>query len=161
MSKYYHPTCKPMATVLGVVVSAGALLLLPSCANSGFDMADSDDDGSVSPAEFDRFMLESIYAEADTDYNKEITFDEWKAANPGADPTKFSAPDTNGDDVVTPEEAQAHFEKTGTLDDLFGQMDSDEDGAVTEAEAIAFKEKLAAQSGSTDLEKLSNLSQQK
>ena len=151
-----------MAVVLGAVVSAGALLLLPSCANnSGFDMADSDDDGSVSPAEFDRFMLEAIYAEADTDYNKEITFDEWKAANPGADPVKFSAPDTNGDDVVTPEEAQAHFEKAGTLDDLFDQMDSNDDNAVSEAEAVAFKEKLAAQSGSTDLEKLSNLSQQK
>ena len=150
-----------MAAVLGVVVGAGALLLLPSCATSGFDLADSDDDGSVSPAEFDRFMLEAIYVEADSNLDKEITFEEWQAANPSADPDKFSAPDTNGDQVVTPEEAQAHFEKYGTLDDLFGQMDSNDDNAVSQAEAVAFQEKLEAQAGSTDLEKLSNLSQQK
>ena len=80
-----HTNCKPLAAVFGVVAGAGALLLLPSCAsNKSYDLADSNDDGSVSPAEFDRYMLEAIYTEADANADKKVTFEEWKAANPGA-----------------------------------------------------------------------------
>ena len=62
---------------------------------------------------------------------------------------------------MSPEEAEAHFRKQGTLRDLFDKMDTNNDNAVSEAEAVAFKEKLAAQAGSTDIEQISNISQQK
>tara|TARA_R110000850_G_scaffold108742_1_gene221235 strand:+ start:2400 stop:2879 length:480 start_codon:yes stop_codon:yes gene_type:complete len=149
-------------TCLGLVAAAGALLLLPSCATtSGYQMADANSDGRVTPPEFDRYMLEAIYTEADANADKKITFEEWQAANPSADPEKFYAPDRNGDKVVSPGEAKAHLERKGTLTDLFDKMDTNNDNSVSETEAAAFKAKLQAESGSTNLEKLSNFSQPK
>ncbi len=88
---------------------AATALLLPSCKeNDGFTMADTDKDDRISPAEFERYMLEAVYAEADADSNSQITYEEWQAANPDADKAKFYAPDKNGDKVVTPEEAKAN-----------------------------------------------------
>ena len=54
-------------------------------------------------------MLEAVFAEADADGNAKVTFEEWKAANPNADPEKFLAPDTNGDKMVSPKEAEGPF----------------------------------------------------
>lgn len=151
----------PPKTCLGLVAAAGALLLLPSCNTGGYEMADANNDGGVTPAEFNRYMLEAIFTTADANADKEVTFAEWKAANPAADPDKFYAPDRNGDKVISPGEAKAHFERKGTLADLFDQMDTNNDNSVSKAEAKAFKKRLQAESGSTSLEKLSSLSQQK
>ena len=132
-------------------------LLLSSCTTTEpdrFDMADTNDDKAVSLDEFDRFMLESIFAEADADGDKKVTFEEWKAANPDAEKSKFSAPDTNKDGVVTPQEAKDHFDRQGTMKDLFNKIDTNGDGLVTRDEVAAYKEKLEAQSG-TKLQKLS------
>ena len=136
-------------------MAAASTVLLSSCAGpNGFTVADTDESGGVSPAEFERYMLEAIYAEADTDGNAEITFAEWKAANPDAEESKFSAPDSNRDSVVTPSEAKAHFDRQGTMDDLFSKIDTNGDGSLSQEEGTAFKNKLAAQSG-TPLQKLS------
>jgi Ca2+-binding EF-hand superfamily protein len=141
---------------LGAVALAATALLLPSCKeNDGFTMADTDKDDRVSPAEFGRYMLEAVYAEADADGNSQITYEEWQAANPDADKAKFYAPDKNGDKVVTPEEAKAHFTRQGTMNDLFKKMDTDNSGYLSRDEVVAFKEKMEAQSGSTKLQKLS------
>ena len=133
---------------------ASALLLSACAGSSGFDLADSNDDLKVSPQEFETYMLEAVFAEADADGNSQVTFEEWKAANPDAEPAKFRAPDTNRDQMVSPQEAKAHFAKQGTWADLFDQIDTDNDGYITSAEAAAFKKKLAAQSG-TPIQKLS------
>jgi Ca2+-binding EF-hand superfamily protein len=130
-------------------------VFLSACAgSSGFDLADSNGDQKVSPKEFEVYMLEAIFAEADADGNSLVTFEEWKAANPDAEPAKFSAPDTDGDKMVSPEEAKAHFAKQGTWNDLFDQIDTDNDGFISPSEALAFKKKLAAQSG-TPVQKFS------
>ena len=135
-----------------------AALLFPACTGSpAFDLADSDNDRKVSPKEFERYMLEAVFAEADGDGDGLVTFEEWKEANPGADPRKFVAPDRNGDKMVSPDEARAHFAKEGTWADLFRKMDTDNDGFVSSAEAIAFRDKMAAQSG-TPIQKLNKAS---
>lgn len=84
-----------------------------------------------------------------------MTFEEWKAANPDAEEEKFKAPDRNGDGVVTPQEAQAHFQRQGTFEDLFRQMDTNKDGYLSEEKVTEFKQKMEAQSGTTKLQKLS------
>jgi Ca2+-binding EF-hand superfamily protein len=148
-------------TITYLALGLAPALFFPACAGSpAFDLADSNDDLKVSPKEFERYMLESVFAEADGDGNGQVTFEEWKAANPDADPDKFRAPDTNGDKMVSPEEAEAHFKKEGTWADLFDQIDTDSDGFISSAESVAFKEKMAAQSG-TSIQKLKQASSQK
>ena len=143
-------------TITCLILGITPILLFPACSGSpAFDLADGDDDMKVSPKEFERYMLEAVYAEADADGNSQVTFDEWKAANPDADPEKFTVPDTNGDKMVSPQEAKAHFAKEGTWADLFDKIDTDNDGYITSAEAIAFRDKLAAQTGATPIQKLS------
>ena len=148
-------------TITTLVLGLAPALFFPACAGSpAFDLADSNDDLKVSPQEFERYMLEAVFAEADGDGNGQVTFEEWQAANPDADPDKFSAPDTNGDKMVSTKEAEAHFAKEGTWTDLFDQIDTDNDGYITSAESVAFQEKMAAQSG-TSLQKLKQASSQK
>lgn len=130
--------------------------VLSSCnGRSGFDNADTNDDGSVSPAEFERYMLEAIFAESDADGDARVTFAEWQAANPDAEAWRFKKPDTNHDGAVTPAEAKRHFDRQGTLSDLFSQIDTNGDGSLSWEEVKQFKKKLKAQSG-TPLQKLSN-----
>ena len=145
----------PLRLIAPGGMATAASLLLASCAGpGGFETADTDQSGTVSPAEFNRYMLEAIYTEVDRDGNAQVTFEEWQAANPSAEPAKFKAPDSNRDEVVTPAEVKAHFKKQGTMEDLFSQIDTDGDGSLTRVEVTAFKEKLASHSG-TPLEKLS------
>ena len=124
-------------------LACGSLFLI-SCASSGFDTADTDDDGAVTKAEFERYLLETIYAEADDNRDSKITFAEWKEANPDAKESKFKQPDTNRDGSVTPAEVKAHFAKEGTIDDLFKQADTDKSGTVTQAELEVYITKLRA-----------------
>ena len=139
--------------MLGVATSA---LLLPGCQQGdGFKMADTSGDGRLDLAEFKRYMLEAVYAEADANGDKKVTFEEWKAANPDAKIEKFRAADKNGDGVVTPEEARQYFDRQGTMEDLFGKIDSNSDGHLGKEEVAKFMNRLAEQSG-TAIQKLSN-----
>ena len=145
----------PRLVCSATTVSAIALLF-SACATppDNFKIADSSGDGRVESAEFKRYMLESVYAEADANRDKKITFEEWKAANPEAEEKKFKAPDQNNDGVVTPEEAKRHFDQQGTMEDLFDKIDTNDDNYVTREESAAFNKKLEEQSG-TALQKLS------
>jgi Ca2+-binding EF-hand superfamily protein len=137
-----------------VIATASALLVASCSSTDGFKAADTNKNGSVSKSEFERYMLEAIYAEADANRDSKITFEEWKAANPETKKSRFKAPDTNSDGSITPAEAEAHFDRQGTLDDLFSQIDTNGDKSLSRAEIVAFKEKMAALSG-TPIQKIS------
>ena len=138
------------------MIPLGAVaMLFTSCAGpGGFTIADTDESGAVSPDEFKQYMLEAIFAEVDSNGDAKVTFEEWRAANPSGDESKFTAPDTNRDKTVTPAEAKDHFEREGTMKELFSRIDTNGDGSLSREEVAAFKSKLAAESG-TKLEKLS------
>ena len=135
----------PIQTAALAAIVAAALALTACTTPDGFTVADTDKDGRVSPQENERYMLEAIYAQADADGNSKITFEEWRQANPNADKEKFGYADLNNDGAVTPSEAEAHFDKMGTMADLFDKMDADDSGFVTRAEADAFNDKLNAE----------------
>lgn len=140
------------APALAMIVIA----TLASCnGRSGFNNADTDKSGSVTPAEFERYMLEAIFAESDANGDARVTFPEWKAANPDAEEWKFRTPDTNRDGAVTPAEAKSHFTRQGTMSDLFAQIDTNHDGVLSWEEVKQFRKKLKSQTG-TPLQKLSN-----
>ena len=128
-----------------LAAAAPALAFIGCATPDGFTFADTNKDNKISPAECNRYMLEAIYAETDADGDSKVTFQEWKQTNPGAEQKKFSVPDADKDGVVTPAETKAHFERAGTLSDLFTKMDADGSGYVTRSEAIAFDARLKRQ----------------
>jgi Ca2+-binding EF-hand superfamily protein len=137
-------------TLLAASAAIAAALVFAGCSTpDGFTIADTNKDGKVSPTETRRYVLEVIFIEGDANGDGKITFEEWKLANPDADKKKFDVADKNNDATITPAEAEAHFEKEGTLSDLFAKMDADSSGFVTREEASAFKNKLESQSGSS------------
>lgn len=130
--------------------------MFAGCEPDGFSMADADGDGWVSEDEFERYMLEVIFADADADGDAEVSFTEWRQVNPDGPVWKFRAPDQDGDDKIDPAELREHFAKQGTMRELFRQIDTDGKGYLSREEVAAFKEKVNAAAGSTRLEKLSN-----
>ncbi len=143
-------------TRTGALGLGAAVALLASCkAPSSFQIADTDADERISRSEFERYLLESIYQEADTDGDAQITFEEWRVANPDAERGKFKLPDSNRDSVVSPAELRAYFDREDKLDGLFDKIDTGGDGYLDNAEVEAFQAKVEAQAGSTDLQKLS------
>ena len=142
-------TRRHIAKTVTIALLCVAPLLLSSCSKPGsFQLADADSDGRVSFPEFKDFMLEAIYSEADTNVDMKVTFEEWRALNPDADEKRFYAPDADNDKVITPAELKAHFERQGTIEDLFEKMDANDDSFLTIEEVDAFKEKMDEQSGS-------------
>ena len=131
---------------LGAVLAGACTLLLTSCATTGFNKADTDASGVVSVEEFERYLLDTVYSEADSNGDAKLTFAEWKAAYPSAEKRKFRQPDTNGNGGITRAEAKAHFERTGVIEDLFRRIDTDKTGSVTVAEIDAFLDKMRAKS---------------
>ena len=152
---------KKISTLQSTSGLVAAAALLVSCGgNDGYKKADTNEDGRVGPAEFERYMLETIFALSDSNKDSKVTFEEWKVANPGAIASKFKVPDKNRDGAVTPSEAKAHFERQGTIDDLFAKIDSGRDGYLDQNEVRAFMKELDAQTG-TALEKLSRATSKK
>ena len=149
MKKPPHPTISTLA------VAALAFLLAACAGTDRYAMADTDGDDRISPEEFERYMLETIYGAADPDGNAKVTFEEWKEANPDAEEAKFKAPDKNNDGAVTPGEMKAHFAREGTMDDLFAKIDTNGDGYLSSEETDAFMDKMEAQGGSTPMQNLS------
>ena len=142
-------------TITLLAMGIAPAVFLSACASqSGFELADKNANQKISPKEFETHMNKAVFAESDADGNSQVTFEEWKAANPNAEPSKFSVPDTNGDKMVSLKEAKIHFKKQGTWADLFDKIDTDNDGFVTSAEATAFNDKMKTQSG-TPVQKLS------
>ncbi len=145
-------------TIVTFAALAVALALSGCTEKDPFAIADTDGNSTLSPGEFERFMLEAIYTESDSDGDKKVTMAEYAAANPSG--KKFKTIDADGDGGITPAEAKAFATDQGTFDELFAKIDADGSKTLTRAEAEAFHSTVTATEGSTKLEKLSNATSQ-
>lgn len=140
------------------VCATGAALItlaLPACtSHDGFKRADADKSGDVSRAEFDRYLIQALFAESDANRDGKVTFAEWQTVNPNTDKKRFSAPDKDGDRAVTPAEAKTFMDKNGTLAELFSRIDTDKNGSISKEEAVRFRNQLSRTSGTTAFQKL-------
>ncbi len=106
--------------------------------------------------EFDAYMKETIFTTVDANGDGKVTKDEWRKMNPKDPESEFRRTDRNGDGSITRAEADAAFDKEGSLKDLFKKIDTDRNGSLSQAEVKAFKAGVDKQPGKTEFEKLSN-----
>lgn len=137
----------------------GLLALLAGCAgNDPFAKLDVNRDDSGSCAEFCAFMKQEVFTRVDADHDGKVTLVEWQAVNPKADNARFRTNDRNHDGSICRSEADAAFEREGSLKKLFKQIDTSGDDALSRAEVSAFREKVRQQPGATPVEKISKAS---
>lgn len=139
--------CTPfrLSAGLPVIALVTASLALVSCGKKDlFNEADKNSDGLVDKAEFNSYMLGSIFGRADADGDGKVTFAEWRASNPDADKKVFDDLDADKNGSVSFAEASVQFIAKGTGDNLFDAVDADKDGRITREEAAAYMRKMEA-----------------
>lgn len=119
-----------------------------------FPRLDADHNGTGSRGEFDAFMKQEVFTRVDTGGEGSVTLKEWQNVNPKVDAAKFQTVDRNRDGAITRGEADAAFEREGTLGKLFNQIDADGNGSLSKAEVIAFRARVRQQPGDTQIEKI-------
>lgn len=142
------------------IAVCGFVALLAGCASTDrFAKLDANGDRSGSPAEFDAYMKAEVFARVDTNGDGKVTKAEWQQFNPKVSAARFRKTDLNGDDLITRQEADAAFDREGSLKKLFTVIDTDGNGSLSRAEASAFRSKLQQQPGNSTTEKISNATQ--
>ncbi|NQX00998.1 hypothetical protein HQ447_10085 [bacterium] len=145
----------PLHRSLPGLTACGFVALLAGCASTtdSFAKLDTNRDGSGSPAEFDTYMKAEVFTRVDTNRDAKVTRAEWQQTNPKVTATKFRNTDTNRDAAISRPEADAGFDREGSLKKLFAKIDSDHDGSLDRAEVTDFKAKVAQAPGSSPVEK--------
>jgi hypothetical protein len=149
----------PIHRSLPGIAACGVVAFLSGCASTdSFAKLDTNKDGSGSRAEFDAYMKQEVFVRVDTSRDGRITQQEWLAVNPKVDDAKFRKADRNRDGFITRKEADAAFDREGSLATLFKKIDADGNGGLSRAEVTAFRSKVRQQPGATPLEKISKAS---
>jgi Ca2+-binding EF-hand superfamily protein len=143
------------------VTACGVLAVLAGCASTdSFAKLDANRDGSGSRAEFDAYMKQDVFSRVDVNHDAKVTKDEWQAVNPKLDEARFRKADRDGDRAITRMEADAAFDREGSLPKLFGKIDADGNGGLSRAEVNDFRSKVRQQPGATPVEKISKAANQ-
>lgn len=117
--------------VLGLiaVLTAGVVSAQTNSTPFAFQGADTNNDGRVSKAEFDRQVKKDTFERLDKNKDRAVSPEEWKAYDTSPSAGKhFEAMDENRDGRISfPEFSDAADWKTG-LNDSFTTLDRDRDG---------------------------------
>jgi hypothetical protein len=147
----------PRLRIIPGAAACAALALLAGCSSGGsFPRLDADRNGSGSRAEFDAFMKQEVFARVDANHDAKVALPEWQAVNPKVNAAKFRSVDRDRDGSITRPEADAAFDREGSLARLFARVDADGNGGLSRAEVSAFRAGLNQQPGATTIEKLSH-----
>lgn len=151
----------PLHRSIPGLTACGVIALLAGCTSGdSFAKLDTDHNGSGSPAEFDTYMKKEVFTRVDTDNDGKVTKVEWQQFNPKVSDTKFKKTDIDHSGSIDPKEADAAFDREGSLKKLFDKIDTDKDGGLSQPEVTAFHSKVSQQSGSSPVEKITNAANQ-
>ena len=146
----------PLHRSIPGITACGLMALLAGCASTdSFAKLDANRDGCGSRAEFDAYMKQAVFSRVDANHDAKVTKDEWQAVNPNLDEAKFRRADRNGDRAITRKEADAAFDREGSLKKLFGKIDADGNRSLSRSEVTDFCSKVRQQPGATPAEKIS------
>lgn len=148
----------PLHRSLAGLAAGGLLALLAGCTTTtdSFTRLDANRDGSGSRDEFSGYMKQEVFARVDANRDAKVTKDEWQRVNPKVSEAKFRKADLNGDHSVTRQEADAAFDREGSLNTLFRKIDADGSGGLSRAEVAAFHAKVQQQPAGSPAERISN-----
>jgi Ca2+-binding EF-hand superfamily protein len=151
----------PLHRSLPGLSACGLMALLTGCAsNDSFARLDTNRDGSGSPAEFEIYMKKEVFTRVDTNNDGKVIKVEWLQFNPKVSDSKFSKTDTNHDGSISRPEADAAFDKEGSLKKLFDKIDTDNSDSLSPAEVSTFHSKVQQQSGPNPAEKITQAATQ-
>tara|TARA_R110002096_G_scaffold104771_20_gene230775 strand:+ start:4857 stop:5246 length:390 start_codon:yes stop_codon:yes gene_type:complete len=119
---------------LSIAVAGGCLLSLSACQNKDLvAKLDADNDDKVSRAEFRQVVQEEAFDLLDANKDGAVTLEEWKAVEDVRQPLRrFNSLDSNGDSKLSFDEFAKTSRKRSTLDNMFGTLDRNEDGFLTD-----------------------------
>lgn len=147
----------PLNRSIPAIAICGFAALLAGCASADrFAKLDTNRDKSGSPAEFDAYMKQEVFARIDVNNDGKITKPELQQFNPEVDNAKFRSKDLNRDGFIARQEADAAFDREGSLKRLFTVIDTDRNGSLSREEASAFRSKVQQQPGNSPARKISN-----
>lgn len=151
----------PLHRIIPGVTACGIVALLAGCATTDpFVRLDTNRDGSASCDEFCAYMKQEVFTCVDANKDAKVTRQEWQAVNPKVDEAKFRRADRSGDGSITRTEADAAFEREGSLKKLFRKIDADSNGSLSRAEVADFRSEVRQQTGATPVEKISKAANQ-
>lgn len=129
----------PSALALSVVFFAS----LPACRTTAIDpeflVADANGDGVIDASELDDHVAARFMTAYDANGDKGISFEEWKAVNPEAAPSKFKAADKNRDGKITMDELLPVVRANPTFGKLMESIDKNGDGVAQPSEIAEFR----------------------
>ena len=154
-------TMIPLHRSIPGITACGFMALLAGCASTdSFAKLDANRDGSGSCAEFDAYMKQEVFARCDANHDAKVTKQEWQQFNAKVDEAKFRRADRDGDRSITRKEADAAFDREGSLKKLFVKIDADGNGSLSRAEVTDFRAKVRQQPGATPAEKITKAANQ-
>lgn len=148
----------PLHRFIPSIIACGALTALVGCASTdSFAKLDVNHNGSGSCGEFCAYIKQEVFIRVDSNHDGKVVRTEWQNVNPKVSDARFRKADRNGDGAITRTEADAAFDREGSLTRLFAEIDTDANGGLNRAEVSAFRSKVRQQPGTTPVEKISNI----
>lgn len=109
-----------------------------------FARADVDKDDKLSRKEASDAAVASIFENYDANKDGRLTFAEWKQSDATADPDLFAQRDTNKDGKLTLEESKASADRQNFFGKVFKEADTNGDALMSRDEAEAYRAKTEA-----------------
>ena len=109
----------------------------PQTGAGGFELADANHDGKLSPVEASDFLTGEIFSAKDTNHDGNVTKQEWTAGDPSAT-ADFKKRDANHDGVVSKDEAVKYSQTRGMTKKAFSEADKNHDGSLDRTEVQAY-----------------------
>ena len=121
-----------------IALVAVPLALVAGKMPNRFDQADANHDKMLSLDEANAYLVGEIFDARDTNKDGKITSKEWTVSKDPGQLEEFRVRDTNGDNVVTRDEALAYGRKKGMAKDLMRDADKNKDGKLSAEEIKAY-----------------------